>query len=170
MCASSAKLWRRALGSRLKIRCAKPTAPQKRDGHKSRSTAFAVEGRSRVLAAFLCSHFDVGTAALYLLPQALAASSPASAATALGGAIASVRVDLHWSSSTSQQCIVDVGNSGEGAHLLIVVANHEDGHRVAGTPSSTSASPSPSSDLRRHGHESRQVLLYGVFTHALGYT
>lgn len=132
--------------------------------------AFAVEGRSRVLAAFLCSHFDVGTAALYLLPQALAASSPASAATALGGAIASVRVDLHWSSSTSQQCIVDVGNSGEGANLLIVVANHEDGHRVAGTPSSTSASPSPSSDLRRHGHESRQVLLYGVFTHALGYT
>lgn len=81
---------------------------------------FNVSARARVLVSFLCSYENVGEALVRLGRH-----------DGLASADDGWRVDLRWASRSSQQCLLDVGVSGDepGDQLQVLVLNASDDAR-----------------------------------------
>ena len=70
------------------------------------SISFPVSPRRHVLLSMLCSYANVGTAVAYLEPVGAARSDTARRV--------GTKLDMLWKSTSSQQCVADVGTTGAG--------------------------------------------------------
>lgn len=96
--------------------------------------AFAVPSSSQILLAMLCSYENVGVAAAWIAPAGSSFDTEAPNA---------VTLPLRWRDDSSQQCVVSVGTSGVGPHVVWL--------QVASAPA-----------VNTTGRN--QVKLYGIYT------
>ena len=82
---------------------------------------FAVPPRSRILVAMLCSYENVGTVRASLT-RAPDAANLAAAVEAAGrvDTLPGMPLELQWDQHSSQQCLADVGTTGDSTHLLVL--------------------------------------------------
>ena len=126
-------------------------------------------GSSRILVALFCSYTNVGIASLQLRPKAAGGDDsidqdrPVHGGPSLSSNRAT-RVNLRWRATSSQQCIVDVGTTGVGAHVLWVSA--EEGDRQRGSPASK-RTYGEATALVGVEQQQQQVLIYGVYEQQL---